>query len=93
MAPKKWKLQDAVAEYEDFFAKIVETAWNGGDVAKEVIRFHNRTHDAKLIKTMTPTDFTLDGAIRFFGLRYSVVSYSDPWKIEDILETKGFEPT
>jgi len=39
---------------------------------------------------MTPT---LDGAIQAFGLKYTSLSFSDPWKIQENPETKDFEPT
>ncbi|KAF5377914.1 hypothetical protein D9615_006693 [Tricholomella constricta] len=85
------KLDDVVAEYESLLTDILQTAASGGDVAQNVLRFRERKPD--VARTMTPTEFTLDGAIKAFGLKYTPLSFSNPWKIQENPETKDFEPT
>jgi hypothetical protein len=94
MPPRKRKHDDVMGDYNDLLDDILASTSQRDTVNK--IRRFQRSHDDYARQTIAPTEFELDDAISAFGLNYDTTysaSERRGWAIEEVPETKGFQPS
>ncbi|KAF9510507.1 hypothetical protein BS47DRAFT_1347914 [Hydnum rufescens UP504] len=87
--------EDVVEEYRLLLDDLLKLGTTRGDIVNR-IRDFQKYHDDDAGETMESSEFHLEETIATFGLQHDMTySASEPqgWRIEEIPETKGFEPS
>jgi hypothetical protein len=88
-------IEDVIEQYRLLSDNLLKLVPEGGEIAN-IIRDFQKYEDDYAGETVESSEFHLEEAIETFGLQYGMTySESEPqgWKIEEIPETKGFEPS
>jgi hypothetical protein len=95
--PSKRKPEDMIEAYDEILNNVLAVATKlGAEEIVKQIRDFQKYHHGYDRQRMVPSEFNLNQAIATFGLEYDA-NYSfekeSVWKIEEIPETMGFEPS